>query len=103
MDLSKIARDTRDLLLRMNPVISSVQTILSHDDNVHTTLDREIDTYLQHGLPGVLDAAIVSEERDLGSADLKDCFWLIDPVDGTINAISGSADWAISIALMISA
>ena len=67
------------------------------------TLDREIDNYLQRALPKVVDATIVSEERELDTRHLTPAFWLIDPVDGTINAITGSTDWAISIALIDSA
>jgi myo-inositol-1(or 4)-monophosphatase len=99
-ELSQIATSVEKLLREFDLQASRKQSILHYGDNVQTTLDRDIDAYLQRRLRTILDVAIVSEERDLERAEFTDYFWVVDPVDGTINAISGSADWAISVALV---
>lgn len=99
-ELRRIAQRTKEILLGFNHSADPVQSILRHGDNVQTSLDKEIDAYLQKWLPTIREAIVVSEEGDLGAVALDDLFWLVDPVDGTINEISGTADWAVSVALV---
>lgn len=99
-ELRRIAHRTKDVLLGFDHSADPAQSILRHGDNVQTSLDKEIDAYLQKWLPTIWEAIVVSEERDLGAVALDDLFWLVDPVDGTINEISGTADWAVSVALI---
>lgn len=42
---------------------------------------------------------IVSEE-DLGEAKEAEFVWLVDPIDGTKEFISGTAEWAVSVGLV---
>lgn len=78
----------------------TVQRVLKDSDNVQTTLDCEVDSYLCRVLPRVLDVPILSEEREFANSSACRFCWLVDPIDGTINAIAGSADWAVSVALI---
>jgi myo-inositol-1(or 4)-monophosphatase len=84
-----IARDLRS-------VEKSPNDWLTHLDLL---VDQSIDTSLRRRL-GTL--ALISEERDNLPADaLPDAFWILDPIDGTRNAILGIPYFAISLAFVV--
>ncbi len=57
--------------------------------------ERKIISYLRTILP---QAACYGEETDQLWGD--EWTWVIDPIDGTVNYVSGLTDWAISIGLL---
>jgi myo-inositol-1(or 4)-monophosphatase len=62
--------------------------------------DREVDERLREHLGNLLDVPVLSEEdRSFGPHSEGSC-WVIDPIDGTLNAIVGSKDFAVSVALV---
>ncbi|MEN7972518.1 MAG: inositol monophosphatase family protein [Verrucomicrobiota bacterium] len=68
----------------------------------------EVDLLAQEAILKILeptcatyDLALLSEERPDDCSRLKkDCFWCIDPLDGTLPFIEGSPGYAVSIALV---
>jgi myo-inositol-1(or 4)-monophosphatase len=100
MDLPLISKRLKDLLSNVDVTSIASPDVFEDKENVKTSLDQEIDSYLQQSLPNVWHGTIISEEREINTGNVTEYFWLIDPVDGTINAISGSTDWAISVALI---
>lgn len=92
-EVSTIARQAARLLRR--PVTS-----ISAENNPSTDVDTAVSSFLKTALAKVLDLPILSEEGDFKYESRGlDC-WIIDPVDGTLNLLSGSPDVAISIALV---
>jgi myo-inositol-1(or 4)-monophosphatase len=74
--------------------------ITRRDSNPQTNLDKRVNEYLGSALRDIRDVPIMSEENPeqvLGRAGL--C-WIVDPVDGTINAIAGTDDFAICASLV---
>lgn len=76
----------------------------SHAAQVVTEVDKACEQeILNHLLPTCkeYDLALLSEEtEDDGSRLLKDYFWCIDPMDGTLSFIQGCPGFAVSIALV---
>ena len=71
------------------------------DGSPVTNADIEISQYIESTLraqfPGI---GILSEEGPQQS-DLSDSCWIIDPIDGTSNFISGNPNFSISVALVV--
>lgn len=70
-----------------------------------TQADRAAEALIEKGLKDILpDVPMVGEEASaIGRIpDLKDAthFWLVDPLDGTREFISGSGDYTVNIALI---
>ena len=69
-----------------------------------TNADQEADTQLR----AVLQAAtptvpILSEEGEIPEYSVRkgwDCFWLVDPLDGTKEYMSGRPDFTVNVALV---
>jgi fructose-1,6-bisphosphatase/inositol monophosphatase family enzyme len=68
-------------------------------DRVATTqVDRLIDEELSANLPHLLRVGILSEESGLSKS--SELLWVVDPLDGTFNAIARVPDVAVSVALV---
>jgi 3'(2'), 5'-bisphosphate nucleotidase len=69
-----------------------------------TEADRASHAVIVAALSALAPAVpIVSEEGDLPSAQARACwerFWLVDPLDGTKEFISGSGEYTVNIALI---
>jgi myo-inositol-1(or 4)-monophosphatase len=76
--------------------LSSLAVTVKHPQDLVSGADLEVEQYLRAQLalefPG---EAILGEEM---GGDLQGHGWVIDPVDGTANFVSGSPLWGISIA-----
>jgi myo-inositol-1(or 4)-monophosphatase len=59
-----------------------------------------VDECLTAGLQDVCAYEVISEERKTNMTSANRLYWLIDPIDGTMNYISGSPDFALSVALV---
>ena len=79
---------------------------LKSPGEVVTIADEEAERHLKRRLGELLPgAAFVGEEEFSGGAGLAeavrgDRFWLVDPLDGTANFVSGSPRWAVMVALV---
>jgi 3'(2'), 5'-bisphosphate nucleotidase len=75
------------------------------DGSPVTIADREAEKFIHHSLKELLpDVPIIGEEAcaagtlpDLNNAEY---FWLVDPLDGTKEFISGGGDYTVNIALI---
>lgn len=65
-----------------------------------TNLDLELQELILKQLPNIVDVPILSEELDYDGCNSIDSFWVIDPLDGTSNYITGLSHIATSIALV---
>ena len=76
----------------------------SYASQVVTAVDKACETaILSHLLPTceAFDLALLSEEtEDDGSRFVKDFFWCIDPMDGTLSFINKQPGFSVSIALI---
>lgn len=73
------------------------------NDGYTTDLDLWIDKHLAVELKNILDIDYISEEsiEEVTSADAsEEDFWLVDPLDGTMNAIIGFPYFSTSISLV---
>jgi myo-inositol-1(or 4)-monophosphatase len=61
---------------------------------VDITSEKMIRSHLARIMP---EAAFYGEETD---RDIAEFTWVVDPVDGTVNFVSGLPEWSISIALL---
>ncbi|MCB2199590.1 hypothetical protein KQI63_09310 [bacterium] len=69
-----------------------------HGDYV-SRADRTSDKMLREGLTGILPGSgVLSEEADELTGD-SNWRWIVDPLDGTTNYLSGLPLWGISVAL----
>ncbi len=72
-----------------------------------TVADEEAERQLKMRLGELIpDAVFVGEEEFSGSPGLSDALrkeqvWLVDPLDGTANFVSGSPLWAVMVALVV--
>jgi myo-inositol-1(or 4)-monophosphatase len=69
------------------------------DPHATTDMDRALDEWLRGALPRVVDAPVFSEERHREAVAEGGLVWIVDPIDGTLNAIVGNPDVAVSAAL----
>lgn len=76
----------------------------SRASQVVTQVDRDCEALIVERLKDIsleFDIALLTEEtEDDGSRFEKDCFWCIDPIDGTLAFIEKRPGFAVSIALV---
>ena len=73
------------------------------DHSVVTEADREAEAIIAAGLRAARpDIPVIAEEEVAGGAVFAatDCFWLVDPLDGTREFADGSPDFAVNIGLV---
>ncbi|HXV62014.1 MAG TPA: 3'(2'),5'-bisphosphate nucleotidase CysQ [Vicinamibacteria bacterium] len=65
-----------------------------------TEVDRELDRFFREGLRRQFpEDLVVSEESPVPATDPSARIWYIDPIDGTMELISGNDEWSILIGL----
>lgn len=76
--------------------------LLKQDLSPVTAADLAAHQCLVTALPHLLDIPVVSEEDEisLGHRNADDCFWLIDPLDGTKEFIARNGEFTVNIALI---
>ncbi len=71
------------------------------DGSPLTVADQEAQDYINQKLRAIDDSVlIVGEENKNPDVTNAEYFWLVDPVDGTKEFISGSGDYTVNIALI---
>ncbi|WP_353851351.1 inositol monophosphatase family protein [Aquitalea sp.] len=67
-----------------------------------TAADLASHQCLVTALPHLLDVPVVSEEDEISlrHRNADDCFWLIDPLDGTKEFIAPNGEFTVNIALI---
>jgi len=73
------------------------------DGSPVTQADRAADRLLQRQLPLLFNLPVLSEETEVPSYELRASwtdYWLVDPLDGTREFLSGSGEFTVNIALI---
>jgi myo-inositol-1(or 4)-monophosphatase len=100
MNLHRIRQQLTDLLRQGAGLAAGEVSVIRTDANPQTDLDTRADQYLRSQLVRIVDAPIMSEEDEIPSTGRGGQCWVLDPIDGTINAIAGTDEFAMSVALV---
>jgi 3'(2'), 5'-bisphosphate nucleotidase len=96
-ELLEIARGAGEIIMDHRGNMGSLQ--LKEDSSPLTAADLLADQFICSALEELFpEIDIVSEEN--GGKTAKELFWLVDPLDGTKEFISGSDDFTVNIALI---
>ncbi len=72
----------------------------AHQDFV-TNVDLEVDRFLDTALSALIpDCPVLSEERAVDQAAPLQRYWIVDPIDGTLNLMADLPFYGIAIALV---
>ena len=91
-----------DLLRNAMPIARNrpTDTIQKSAQDYVTDIDLALDKYLLENLPSIRNVPVLSEERAVAAGKLESEYWIVDPLDGTANFMSGLSMFAISVALV---
>ncbi len=103
--VKRIAVEAGDLTLDYFDEAGVAVAAIKEDGSPVTMADRAAEALIEKALLDVLpDVPVVGEEAFAGGrrADLSgvDYFWLVDPLDGTKEFVSGSGEYTVNIALI---
>nr|WP_321454981.1 inositol monophosphatase [uncultured Cohaesibacter sp.] len=92
--LALVMQEAKTLIEQLEPTSIEVKSKLDYVTNVDRKLDEFLTSRLPQLTPGI---SVLSEERpfELGKED----FWIIDPIDGTHNMMTGVPFFAVCAAL----
>src|SRR6185369_13340513 len=62
-----------------------------------TAADREVERFLTDGLSRLFPLDGVFGEEGAAVAGRSGRIWVVDPIDGTLNFVRGSEQWAVSV------
>ncbi|TDR80065.1 inositol monophosphatase family protein [Paludibacterium purpuratum] len=86
-------------------ILSPVVMAEKESSELVSNLDLAIDEFLKQALPAIRPIPYISEETIDGvqSAEMEDIrdFWLVDPLDGTVNAVHGLQYFSTSVSLIL--
>ena len=100
-DSEKLAKDVCDLIKKASLFLNKEMSASSNDNNPSTNIDVEISDFLTKQLIGIIDLPVISEESESQYKLLKGKFvWIIDPLDGTLNALTKNIPFCISVSLL---
>ncbi|MBX3575934.1 MAG: 3'(2'),5'-bisphosphate nucleotidase CysQ [Rhizobiaceae bacterium] len=98
--LSSLAADAGKAILEVR-ASARLDVARKADLSPVTAADLAANAIIETGLASLLpDVPMVSEETFDPAASRPSCFWLIDPLDGTKEFISGGDDFTVNIALI---
>lgn len=95
LDLMSLLQQVKEVTIHASRHVSASASAL--EGHATTQIDKLIDNELSDRLPQVLRVGILSEETGLSHS--SELVWVIDPLDGTYNAIAHTPDIAVSVAL----
>ena len=101
----RVAIEAGEITLPYFEMLFTADVQSKQDGSPVTQADHEAESYIQNALKEILpDVPFIGEESfALGNApDIKgaDYFWLVDPIDGTKEFLSGGPDFTVNIALI---
>ena len=100
LDKTSILKKLKKVIIESSAVLSSFAVDpLKLEGNVKTNVDVLINDFLEENLPNVIDVPILSEEDFSHFREKSNLCWIVDPIDGTLNLLSGSPDIVISATL----
>jgi 3'(2'), 5'-bisphosphate nucleotidase len=104
--VKRIAREAGEITLKYYDGLEDMQVAIKHDDSPVTLADREAECFIQMSLEEIApDIPMIGEEGvALGKAPKfgaeQEYFWLVDPIDGTKEFITGGTDFTVNIGLI---
>jgi 3'(2'), 5'-bisphosphate nucleotidase len=99
--LCELAREGGDIAMRHHGRLENVMA--KADNSPLTVADLEVDQYLCEGLEKAFpDIPVVTEERAESHAPgfVGECFFLVDPIDGTKEFVKNRGEFTVNIALV---
>lgn len=98
-DVERMKEIARQVGIRTKQKRDSLHLEFKADGSYVTELDRENEeTIKQSLLQDYLDVPFLGEEFG-GTSHLTGRLWVVDPIDGTTNFVTGLPEWGISIGL----
>lgn len=103
-ELQRLARElavqTGRLITRDRPEHLAVDTKSSRTDVV-TQMDAAAERALRERLATLRPGDAIFGEEGGAQAGTSDLTWVLDPIDGTVNYLYGSAEYAVSVAAVV--
>jgi len=101
----RIAIEAGDITLKYFDGLEDMQVDIKNDDSPVTLADREAEAFIQMSLERLtVGIPVIGEEAAaLGktpSVKEEEYFWLVDPLDGTKEFITGGDEFTVNIALV---
>ena len=97
-EVVKIFKNTKKFFSNLDSM--NLQVSYKNDNSPITILDTEIDQFLKKELRKInQDYAFISEETGQEQTN-SEYTWIIDPIDGTKELISGSDEFTLNVALI---
>ena len=106
-DWKKIYKQAMDWTFEAGEIIKeslgnklTIETKLNAKDLV-TNVDKEIEAFFYHKIQETFEGHRIIGEESKGHdiSDLSDTVWIIDPIDGTMNFVNQSRNFAISLGI----
>jgi myo-inositol-1(or 4)-monophosphatase len=98
--LSAVEQILRDAMALARHATLAETTRKAHQDFV-TNIDLETDRFLEARLNACLPGCpVLSEERAVHRNMALEQYWIVDPIDGTLNMMSGLPFYGIAVALV---
>jgi myo-inositol-1(or 4)-monophosphatase len=98
--LEKIVNEVSILIKKVSRHLKEPIEEVIGENNPSTDIDAKISKILIGDLKKIINVEVLSEEDVPELSKENERFWVIDPIDGTMNFIVGSPDVAIAIALV---
>lgn len=100
MELEKIIEKVCFIVRMASRHLDDEFHIVKHSANPATNIDIKVGRFIESALREIIDIDVISEDIPHKQHIKKRNFWLVDPIDGTMNFIAGSPDFSISVALI---
>lgn len=95
--VEQVVRQAMEMARAMSPQQTQRK---AHQDFV-TDIDLEVDRFLEAALGALIaDCPVLSEERAVQHRAALAQYWIVDPIDGTLNMMSGLPFYGVSVALV---
>jgi myo-inositol-1(or 4)-monophosphatase len=96
--LKKLATDAGRICLEGSEHLSAADVEFKNPRDLVTVVDKKVEEYIISEIKKVYpDHGIIGEETGRTETD-SDCWWIIDPIDGTTSFVHGQPYYAVSIA-----
>jgi myo-inositol-1(or 4)-monophosphatase len=96
--LKKIAMDAGRICLEGSEGLSAADVEFKNPRDLVTVIDKKVENYIIAEIKKVYpDHGIIGEETGR-TETVSDCWWIIDPIDGTTSFVHGQPYYAVSIA-----
>ena len=102
----RIALDAGELVMDYFMRLETLEIEIKKDDSPVTEADQETEKHIRQALkqycptvPVIGEEAVTNNTAE-AIKDKDDYFWLVDPLDGTRNFISGGEEFTVNIALV---